>query len=119
MRRAWAVVVGLVVGTGSHSWSNPSLTPIPPHHQAGRRTWITNVTIISPESLGRIVRGNVLIVDGRIVRVDRNRAADDTLGATVIRGDGKYLIPGLIDSHVHLTLVPGMNPEQEAAHPTI
>jgi len=34
-------------------------------------------------------------------------------------GSGLFLAPGLIDSHVHLGAIPGMTPEQEAAHPNI
>jgi imidazolonepropionase-like amidohydrolase len=33
-------------------------------------------------------------------------------GATVVSGNGQFLIPGLIDSHVHLDSVPGMNFDQ-------
>jgi imidazolonepropionase-like amidohydrolase len=36
-----------------------------------------------------------------------------------IDGTGLFLTPGLIDSHVHLGAIPGMTPEQEAAHPDI
>lgn len=39
--------------------------------------------------------------------------------AVVIDGRGLYLTPGLIDSHVHLGGVPGMNEAQEARHPEI
>ena len=39
--------------------------------QAASRTWIADVTIISPESLDHIEKGSVLIEDGRIVRVER------------------------------------------------
>ena len=74
--------------------------------QAASRTWIADVTIISPESLDHIEKGSVLIEDGRIVRVERRQGAKAPAGATVISGKGQYLIPGLIDSHVHLASVP-------------
>jgi imidazolonepropionase-like amidohydrolase len=80
--------------------------------QAADRTWITDVTIISPENLDRIVKGSVLIEDGRIVSVERNRAAKSPAGAKVVSGKGQFLVPGLIDSHVHLAMVPGMIPNQ-------
>lgn len=41
---------------------------------------------------------DVLIQDGRIAQVGSNVAAED---ATVIDGGGKYLVPGLVDMHVH------------------
>ena len=82
------------------------------------RTWITGVTIVSPERLDRIDTGSVLIENGRIARVDR-RNAKQPAGATIVSAKGLFLIPGLIDSHVHLTLIPGMNADQAAAHSEI
>ncbi len=76
------------------------------------RTWITDVTIVSPERLDRVSTGSVLIEDDRIVRVDRKTGGKKPAGATVISGKGGYLIPGLIDSHVHLASVPGMGFDQ-------
>lgn len=70
-------------------------------------TWISDVMIVSPERLDRIERGNVLIEDGRIVRVDRGGHSAKPAGATEVSGEGKFLIPGLIDSHVHLLSIPG------------
>ena len=35
-------------------------------------------------------------------------------GGTIVDGTGRFLVPGLMDSHVHLGGVPGMTPEQEA-----
>src|SRR4029079_16212818 len=43
----------------------------------------------------------VVVEGARIVRVTTDGAAPPA-GATVIDGRGKYLIPGLIDLHVHL-----------------
>jgi imidazolonepropionase-like amidohydrolase len=77
--------------------------------QAASRTWITDVTIISPENLDHIETGCVLIENGRIVSVERRKAPKKTDGATVVSGKGQFLIPGLIDSHVHLASVPGMS----------
>jgi hypothetical protein len=76
--------------------------------QTAARTWIADVTIISPENLDHIGKGSVLIEDGRIVRIERNEGAKKPLGATPVSGKGQFLIPGLIDSHVHLASIPGM-----------
>jgi imidazolonepropionase-like amidohydrolase len=70
--------------------------------------WITDVVIISPENLNHIDKGSVLIKDGHILSVERNPRAKKPAGAVVFSGKGEYLIPGLIDSHVHLASVPGM-----------
>jgi len=80
--------------------------------QAVNRTWIADVTIVSPESLDHVERGSVLIEDGRIVRVERRLGAKMPAGATLVSGKGQYLIPGLIDSHVHLASVPGLGFDQ-------
>jgi len=88
--------------------------------RAPRPIWITGVTIISPENLAHLVKGSVLIENGRIVRIDTKASAKPPAGATVVSGDGGFLIPGLIDSHVHLASIPGVAPEMnlspDAAH---
>lgn len=84
------------------------------------RIWITDVTIVSPEDLAHVARGSVLIENGHIARVEREARAKPPAGATVVSGHGGFLIPGLIDSHVHLASVPGipfeMNLNPDAAH---
>jgi hypothetical protein len=89
-----------------------------PNHESDR-TWITDVNIISPEKLDHIENGSVLVEDGQIVRVERRTNAKKPARATVVSGKGQFLIPGLIDSHVHLTLIPGMSDDQAASKPEI
>jgi imidazolonepropionase-like amidohydrolase len=84
------------------------------------RIWITDVTIISPENLAHLDKGSVLVEGERIVRVERTASAKPPADATVVSGEGGFLIPGLIDSHVHLASIPGVTPEMnlnpDAAH---
>jgi imidazolonepropionase-like amidohydrolase len=80
--------------------------------QSPSRTWITNVYLISPENLDHIEKGSVLVEDGRIAKVERHSNPKAPAGSTIVDGHGQYLIPGLIDSHVHLSSIPGMNPDQ-------
>jgi hypothetical protein len=94
---AWILLISTL------SFAEPAWT------QDANRTWITDVTIISPENLAHIERGSVLIENGRIVRIYRGETPPRPAGATVISGKGQFLIPGLIDSHVHLASVPGMS----------
>jgi imidazolonepropionase-like amidohydrolase len=75
------------------------------------RIWITDVTIVSPENLAGLTKGSVLIENERIARLERQAGAKPPEGATVFSGQGGFLIPGLIDSHVHLVSVPGAPPE--------
>ena len=81
---------------------------VSPSKQAPERSWITDVRIISPESPDHTEKGSVFIENGHIVSVERGKSAKKPSGATVLWGDGKFLIPGLIDSHVHLAAIPGM-----------
>lgn len=98
-------ILFLSVFTSAQSVSSPS----------PQRVWISDAVILSPDNLNRIEKGSVLIEDGTIVRIERNQSAKAPVGAAVIDGHGQYLIPGLIDSHVHLAAVPGMSFEQTAA----
>lgn len=64
---------------------------------------------------------NVLVADGLIADVGPGRGAAVPAGTTVIDGAGRTLMPGLIDSHVHIFLSasteaqlmdPASNPEE-------
>ncbi|HSP05838.1 MAG TPA: amidohydrolase, partial [Acidobacteriota bacterium] len=79
--------------------------------QAANPTWITDVTIISSENLDHIGTGSVLIENGHIARVERGPARKKPAGVTIVSGKGLFLVPGLIDSHVHLAAVPGVSYE--------
>ena len=78
--------------------------------------WITDVFLVSPENLQHIDKGSVLVEDGIIRRVVRNSHAKKPTGAVVLSGKEGYLTPGLIDSHVHLASVPGMQFDQAGTH---
>jgi imidazolonepropionase-like amidohydrolase len=83
---------------------------------------IENVTIVSPESAQEIDGATVTIHDGRIQNIStaaRTAAASGSTAVQTLDGSNLYLIPGLIDSHVHLGGIPGMTDEQEKAHPDI
>jgi imidazolonepropionase-like amidohydrolase len=74
---------------------------------------ISNVTVISAERQAPLANAYVRIVDDRIVEV----SAAPLDGETSIDGGGGFLIPGLIDGHVHLDVLPVLRPEDEAKHP--
>jgi imidazolonepropionase-like amidohydrolase len=105
MRRSTWLIAFLFVAVGVSSGTTFA--------QQASQTWITNVTILSPENLDHPDVATVIIQDGRILRIERSTAPPKPpAGATVISGKGQYLIPGLIDSHVHLSSIPGMNSDQ-------
>lgn len=78
---------------------------------------IAHVTIVSPERKVPLRDASVTVRDGRIAAIAIGVVPED--GISTLDGRGLYLTPGLIDSHVHLGGVPGMNDEQEAKHPGI
>lgn len=69
-------------------------------------TLITNATLISPERSEPLLDAWVRIENGVITGVGDGDA--DETGHEVINASGRYLIPGLIDSHVHLYHATGL-----------
>jgi imidazolonepropionase-like amidohydrolase len=84
---------------------------------------VDHITIVSPEREKPRRDATVYIRDGRIASISSSskvgRGSVAPSQGIVIDGRGLYLTPGLIDSHVHLSQIPGMNEEQEARHPEI
>ncbi len=69
---------------------------------------ITDATLISAELPAPTKGKDVLIHDGRIAGIVDS--GDHYPALQVIDGQGGFLIPGLIDSHVHLAHNPYLNP---------
>jgi len=65
---------------------------------------IKNVHLLSTEGDSIIGNQNILLKNGIIKAIDST--LNIPLGAIIIDGTGKYLIPGLIDTHVHLLQSP-------------
>lgn len=61
---------------------------------------INNVNILSPDGNAFIPNQTVCIENGVIISIDS--ISQKSKDVTNINGEGKFLIPGLIDSHVHL-----------------
>jgi|SRR5688572_5394705 len=65
---------------------------------------IVGVTVVHPEREGEaaVARDQTVVIDGnRIKAVGPSSTTKTPANATVIDGKGKWLIPGLIDGHVH------------------
>ena len=73
---------------------------------------IRNATIMTATG-GELANASILLQDGRIVAVGSNVQAP--AGALVIDGTGKFVTPGLIDTHSHLGVypAPGTNAESD------
>lgn len=66
--------------------------------------YITGVTVVHPERQGAAVLepDSTIIIQGqRIQALLQHAAIELTQGATVIDGRGRYVVPGLVDAHVH------------------
>ena len=107
---------------GAGGLSNPNADPFASTYRPvpSRTTVIRNVNIFTAAS--PLVRnGAILLRDGKVAAVGAtvNAPAD----ATVIDGAGKYVTPGLIDTHSHLGVYPAPGGEalsdgNEATSPT-
>ena len=60
--------------------------------------YIKNATLVNE---GRTFVASVFVSDGMISKIVSDEESFDRGSATVIDGTGKYLIPGIIDEHVH------------------
>jgi imidazolonepropionase-like amidohydrolase len=96
-------------------------TLLPALHDAAAagdpRTWIVGATVISPERADDGRKLNVLIEGDRIGAVTEALPPGAAQDAAIVDAAGSYLMPGLIDSHVHLQSVPGFTPLMEYRHP--
>lgn len=68
---------------------------------------IEQVTVVTPQQASPQPKQNVLIREGRIVTVGQKSIAA-ARDAVHIDGRGKFLTPGIMDSHVHTGEVPGL-----------
>jgi imidazolonepropionase-like amidohydrolase len=81
--------------------SVPSANPFPSTYRPlpSRPTVIRNVTILT--AAGPIIRdGAIVLRDGKIAAV--GQAVDAPADAVVIDGAGKWVTPGIVDTHSHL-----------------
>jgi imidazolonepropionase-like amidohydrolase len=76
---------------------------------------IRNVTVVSPERAVALEHAYVRLEGGRITAV----GTQVLKGNKEIDGSGRYLIPGLIDTHAHIDEIPGMTTSQLAEHPDL
>lgn len=78
---------------------------------------IENVTLISPERAAPMLHADVVLRNGRIAQIATNLALSPH--ARRIDGSGRFLIPGLIDSHVHMGHSAALDDDAIDAHPEL
>lgn len=107
----YALLIILVVTIGVFFWANNELNKV-----NGKSTkvidissiikpsnssiYIKNTNVLSEDCSYFIENQDVVIENGKIISLSQNQTIDSTF--IIINGTNKYLIPGLIDSHVHL-----------------
>ncbi len=64
---------------------------------------IENVDVFDGESERVLQNASVLVVDNRIADIGENLTASED--AAVVNGGGRFLMPGLIDGHAHLSII--------------
>lgn len=64
-------------------------------------TAFVNVNVVPMDSERILNEQTVIVRDGRIVEIGSSEQVKIPEGATRIDGQGKYLMPGLVDIHVH------------------
>lgn len=98
VRAATAVAVLAVVASA-----------IPAAAQQGAYAF-TDVTVIPMDRFGVLERRTVLVRDGIVQEVDDQDRTEVPADATVIDGQGRFLLPGLAEMHAH---IPGGGAEPE------
>lgn len=109
-RFLYAIAVLLVIFVGVFIWANNELNKvlgkstktiaISSMLKPSKAIQIKNTNILSEDCSYFIKNQDVIIENGKIMLLGKNQITDNT--ANIIDGTNKYLIPGLIDSHVHL-----------------
>lgn len=106
----FGLAVGLVV----------ACAPVPPPPEILQTSTegllITDVTLISPERTLPLEGAWVGVRDGLVTHIGSGEPPTEIADWPQWSGEGRYLIPGLIDSHVHLNSIPGMAWDQQREH---
>ena len=82
----------------------------------GEALLIRNATVMTVTK-GVIENGSVLIKDGKIISVGGQISAPDPV--RVIDASGRFVIPGIIDSHSHMALEGGINESTRPVTPEV
>jgi imidazolonepropionase-like amidohydrolase len=108
------VAVGLVLNLGPTRADADAAGAADPD---GAGYAFTDVTVV-PMDRERTVPGQTVVVqDGRIVETGPADRVSVPAGATVIDGQGRYLLPGLAEMHAHVP--PGQNPPRDLVEETL
>ena len=99
-----ALVLGLLIHGPAHATGSRGTKASCPDG----KVWAIEHVAVIPMDQERVLKDHTVVVRGdRILSVALTSRATVPDGATRIDGRGKYLIPGLVDMHIHLAQGPG------------
>ena len=107
--RCWATMLGVFIALIS-GLAHPQRT-------IDDGVLIEDITLISPERAAPLPHADIVIRDGRIAEISTKLVAGPHTRR--INGGGKFLIPGLIDSHVHVGHSAALDDDAIDAHPEL
>ena len=76
---------------------------------------IKNATVWTNEADGILKSKDVMITEGKIVRIGENLSVPGTVKAKIIDGTGKHLTAGIIDEHSHIAIAQNVNEGTQAS----
>src|SRR5215831_3150765 len=80
---------------------------------------ITHVNVIDATGSPTRPDMTVIVADGRIVAINKSGLVKVPTDAEVLDATGKFLIPGLQDMHLHLTITPDQTVSREVILPML
>jgi imidazolonepropionase-like amidohydrolase len=95
------------VGCGALVWMAATVHTQPPRQNPETITAIVGATVIDGNGGSPLTDGTILIRGDQIVSVGARRSVTVPPGAQLIDGTGKYALPGLVDTNVHLGPING------------
>jgi hypothetical protein len=110
--KGWAVASLLFGSTWGLSAQGVAVVESPGAPDApGAVTAFVHVTVVPMDRESVLSGQTVLVRDGRIEAVGNAGSVVLPQGALVIEGQGRYLLPGLTDAHMHLDAFVGARPD--------
>ena len=97
-------LLALLAITGLSACS--AMSPTPADTVVAHRYAITDVTVIDVENGVAVPGQTIIVLDDRIEEIGTQETVDVPKNAEIINGHGLYLMPGLVDAHVHYLEAP-------------
>jgi imidazolonepropionase-like amidohydrolase len=82
---------------------------------APRAVIVDDVTVIATDDGTVLPHRTVLIRDGRIAKIVEHGSKLRVRGAEIVPGNGRWLVPGFVDTHVHITTEGAIRASKDAA----